>query len=268
MKKYFYLTLAAAGLFLLAGCEDLNRLLKGEEYVASSQAASASQSAASSYQKALDKALKAKTSAFPQLSKKVASNEAQVKIQTSMGDITVKLFPDYAPLAVENFLTHAKTGYYDGVLFHRVIGDFVIQGGDPSGQGDGGESIWKGKDSSIDSGNGFANEITPYLYHFRGALAMANSGENTNTSQFFIVQNTENQSESLSASQYPQPVIEAYKDGGYPSLDGNYTVFGQVTDGMDVVDKIAQTATDSQDKPETDVTITSVKIIKDYSFKK
>ncbi|MEX2804945.1 peptidylprolyl isomerase [Streptococcus sp. H31] len=268
MKNYLSLIFIAACLLILSGCDDLNRLIKGEDYVASSQSASASRSAESRYQKDLDKALKSDSTAFPQLSKKIASDEAQVVLQTSMGDITIKLFPTYAPLAVENFLTHAKSGYYDGLTFHRVIDDFVIQGGDPSGNGSGGESIWKGKDSSIDSGKGFANEISPYLYHLRGALAMANSGADTNTSQFFIVDNSEDQSASLSENQYPQAIIDAYKEGGYPSLDGNYTVFGQVTDGMTVVDKIAQTPTDDNDKPQTDVTITAIKIIKDYSFKK
>ena len=85
---------------------------------------------------------------FPQLSNEVAEDEAEVKITTTEGDITVKLFPKYAPLAVENFLTHAKEGYYNGLLFHRVINNFMIQTGDPKGDGTGGESIWKGKDKS------------------------------------------------------------------------------------------------------------------------
>ena len=84
------------------------------------------------------------------------------------------LFPKQAPLAVENFLTHAKEGYYDGIIFHRVINEFMIQTGDPKGDGTGGESIWKGKDKSKDSGNGFKNEYSPYLYNIRGALSMAN----------------------------------------------------------------------------------------------
>ena len=113
---------------------------------------------------------------FPQLSNEVAEDEAVVKITTNKGDITVKLFPKYAPLAVENFLTHAKEGYYDGLLFHRVINNFMIQTGDPKGDGTGGESIWKGKDTSKDPGSGFENEYSPYLYNLRGALAMANSG--------------------------------------------------------------------------------------------
>ena len=101
----------------------------------------------------------------PQLSTDVAEDEAEVKITTTEGDITVKLFPKYAPLAVENFLTHAKEGYYNGLLFHRVINNFMIQTGDPKGDGTGGESIWKGKDKSKDSGTGFENEYSPYLYN-------------------------------------------------------------------------------------------------------
>ena len=206
---------------------------------------------------------------FPQLSNEVAEDEAVVKITTNKGDITVKLFPKYAPLAVENFLTHAKEGYYDGLLFHRVINNFMIQTGDPKGDGTGGESIWKGKDTSKDSGAGFENEYSPYLYNLRGALAMANSGPNTNGSQFYINQNKEDWSSKLPTERFPARIIEAYKNGGNPTLDGgNYTVFGQVIDGMDVVDKIAEVETDDKDKPKEDVKIEKMEIVKDYDFKK
>ena len=148
-------------------------------------------------------------------------------------------------LAVENFLTHAKEGYYNGLLFHRVINNFMIQTGDPKGDGTGGESIWKGKDKSKDSGTGFENEYSPYLYNLRGALAMANSGPNTNGSQFYINQNKDDISSKLPTDRFPAKIIDAYKNGGNPTLDGgNYTVFGQVIDGMDVVDKIASAETD------------------------
>ena len=206
---------------------------------------------------------------FPQLSNEVAEDEAVVKITTNKGDITVKLFPKYAPLAVENFLTHAKDGYYNGLLFHRVINNFMIQTGDPKGDGTGGESIWKGKDSSKDSGAGFENEYSPYLYNLRGALAMANSGPNTNGSQFYINQNKEDWSSKLPTERFPAKIIEAYKNGGNPTLDGgNYTVFGQVIDGMDVVDKIAEVETDDKDKPKEDVKIEKMEVVKDYDFKK
>lgn len=275
MKKTIPLLVIMLSLVSLSGCSQLTKAIRGEDYVnakASASAASASKSASASsskaYPKELKKALSADTSAFPQLSNDVTDNESEVLMHTSEGDITIKLFPKYAPLAVENFLTHAKEGYYNGVLFHRVISDFMIQSGDPKGDGTGGESIWKNKDKSIDSGNGFKNEILPYLYNIRGAVAMANAGADTNGSQFFINQNTDDQSQKLSSSSYPEPIIGAYAKGGNPSLDGNYTVFGQVIDGMDVVDKIAQTATDDNDKPTTDVTITSIDILKDSSSQK
>lgn len=275
MKKTIPLLVIMLSLVSLSGCSQLTKAIRGEDYVnakASASAASASKSASASsskaYPKELKKALSADTSAFPQLSNDVTDNESEVLMHTSEGDITIKLFPKYAPLAVENFLTHAKEGYYNGVLFHRVISDFMIQSGDPKGDGTGGESIWKNKDKSIDSGNGFKNEISPYLYNIRGAVAMANAGADTNGSQFFINQNTDDQSQKLSSSSYPEPFIGAYAKGGNPSLDGNYTVFGQVIDGMDVVDKIAQTATDDNDKPTTDVTITSIDILKDSSSQK
>ena len=101
------------------------------------------------------------------MSDKVSKDEAEVILHTSKGDITVKLFPTLAPKASENFLKHAKDKYYDGLTFHRVIKDFMIQSGDPKGDGTGGESIWK---------KGFAVEPTPFLYNIRGALAMANTG--------------------------------------------------------------------------------------------
>ena len=275
MKKTIPLLVIMLSLVSLSGCSQLTKAIRGEDYVnakASASAASASKSASASsskaYPKELKKALSADTSAFPQLSNDVTDNESEVLMHTSEGDITIKLFPKYAPLAVENFLTHAKEGYYNGVLFHRVISDFMIQSGDPKGDGTGGEAIWKNKDKSIDSGNGFKNEISPYLYNIRGAVAMANAGADTNGSQFFINQNTDDQSQKLSSSSYPEPIIGAYAKGGNPSLDGNYTVFGQVIDGMDVVDKIAQTATDDNDKPTTDVTITSIDILKDSSSQK
>ena len=270
MKKLLSLGLTVVCLATLSGCENMTRAIRGNDYVdaktaASSSAAQASASASSSkaYQKEVKKALQADASAFPQLSTEVAQNEAEVIMHTSKGDITIKLFPKYAPLTVENFLTHAKKGYYDGLLFHRVISDFMIQSGDPKGNGTGGESIWKGKDKKIDSGNGFANEISPYLYNIRGALAMANAGANTNGSQFFINQNPADQSSQLSSDSYPKAIIDAYKKGGYPSLDKKHTVFGQVTKGMDIVDKIATVEVGANDKPKTDVKIEKINILQE-----
>lgn len=180
-------------------------------------------------------------------------------MKTSMGDIQIKLFPEQAPKAVENFITHAKNGYYNGLIFHRVIPDFMIQGGDPTGTGMGGESIW---------GSPFADEFTPLLHNLRGALSMANSGPCTNGSQFFIVQASEapagmiEQMEQMTAEQgFPPEATADYKAmGGTPWLDFRHTVFGQVISGMEVVDSIATVKTGAQDKPVEDVTIDSITV--------
>ena len=262
MKKFLYLALASS--LLLAACSSSTNTSSSSSEAASSSSTDTTSS--SQYAKDLAYAINNPNASFPQLSTDIADNEAAVKIKTSQGDITIKLFPEEAPLAVENFLTHAKEGYYDGIIFHRVINGFMIQGGDPEGNGTGGQSIWAGKDDSIDAGNGFKNEVSAFLYNIRGALAMANAGADTNGSQFFINQNPADASGQLSSGKTPGKIIEAYKNGGNPSLDGGYTVFGQVIEGMDVVDKIASSETDSNDKPTTEITINSIEIIKDYSF--
>lgn len=177
-------------------------------------------------------------------------------IKTNMGDIKIKLFPEKAPKTVENFVTHAKNGYYDNVIFHRVIEDFMIQGGDPLGTGRGGESIW---------GGSFEDEFSWDLKNYRGALSMANSGKDTNGSQFFIVQNNEIQEELLKQMEqvgfpFTKDVIEFYKNGGAPHLDYAHTVFGQVYGGMDVVDKIAAVKKDGNDKPLENVVIKAIEI--------
>lgn len=175
---------------------------------------------------------------------------------TNKGVIKMRLFPEYAPKAVENFATHAKNGYYDGLTFHRVINDFMIQGGDPEGTGRGGESIW---------GKPFEDEFHPYALNFRGALAMANSGPNTNGSQFFIVQKKtveEDMLKGLSNSGYPEAVVKLYEEkGGTPWLDGVHTVFGQVFEGMDVVDAIAAVETDEHSAPTEAVIIEKIEIV-------
>lgn len=209
---------------------------------------------------------------LPQLSEEVSDNESVVELKTTAGNIKIKLFNDIAPLAVENFMTHAKDGYYDNTTFHRVIKDFMIQGGDPKGDGTGGESIWNGKDDKIDSGNGFKNEVSNQLYNLRGAISMANAGQDTNGSQFFINQNSKDVSDGLLFEDYPKQIIEAYKNGGNPSLDGSYTVFGQVIEGMDTVDKIAQqevTTGSSGEKstPVDPVKITAISIIQEAKTK-
>ncbi|MDR2464978.1 MAG: peptidylprolyl isomerase, partial [Streptococcaceae bacterium] len=175
---------------------------------------------------------------LPQLENGVLKDEDLVEVITTKGNIQIKLFPKYAPLAVENFITHAKQGYYNGTKFHRIIKDFMIQGGDPAGDGTGGQSIWRGVDEKIDSGSGFKLEISPNLYNIKGSLSMANAGGDTNGSQFFINTNSDDQSSGLAIQYTPKKIIEKYKEGGNPDLDGGYTVFGQVIKGMDIVTKI------------------------------
>ena len=238
-----------------------------------------------------------------QLDKPVVGDTIAI-MHTSMGDVSIRFFPEAAPKAVENFTTHAKNGYYNGLSFHRVIEDFMIQGGDPKGDGTGGKSIW---------GAAFEDEFDQKLLNLRGSLSMANSGVNTNGSQFFInqagprgtaadvkktyvdmlanYQNYYNQYAGMYGEQFtqmypdvysfitanngapvdpslvPDAVWELYaKQGGNFSLDGawrrggGHTVFGQVYEGMDVVDAIAKVDTDSSDKPMTAVTITSIEV--------
>ncbi len=267
MKKRLFFALAST--ILLTACtsnSNTSTEVSSSSSSSSTLATTTDTTASSKYAKDLAYAINNPDASFPQLSSDIAENEAAVKIKTTEGDITIKLFPEQAPLTVENFLTHAKEGYYDGTIFHRVIKDFMIQGGDPLGNGTGGESIWAGKGTTIDAGYGFKDEISAFLYNIRGSLSMANAGAGTNGSQFFINQNTTDMSSQLSSSKYPTKILEAYKNGGNPNLDGKHTVFGQVIEGMDIVDKIASVEIDSSDKPKTDVKIESIEIIKDYTF--
>ena len=192
---------------------------------------------------------------------KPASGTEVAIIKTSMGDFEVMFFPEQAPLTVENFITHAKNGYYNGVKFHRVINEFMIQGGDPLGTGVGGESIWGGT---------FEDEFSLDLHNFRGALAMANSNNpaigryNTNGSQFFIVQATSVSQSLLDQMKelpefFSEEAVQKYEEiGGTPWLDQRHTIFGQVIRGMDVIDAIAAVETDANDMPVEDVIIESI----------
>ncbi len=179
-------------------------------------------------------------------------------IKTNRGDMTFVLFPDIAPKAVENFTTHAKNGYYNGLIFHRVIKDFMIQGGDPMGTGIGGESIW---------GTPFEDEFSVEAHNYYGALSMANAGPSTNGSQFFIVQAKTapqqmlEQMEQLTDKGYPRECIDNYKAvGGTPWLDYHHTVFGQIIEGKDVLEDIAAVKTAPGDKPLYDVVIETIEI--------
>jgi cyclophilin family peptidyl-prolyl cis-trans isomerase len=152
-------------------------------------------------------------------------------IQTNQGTIRFELLESDAPKTTENFITLAERGYYDGVIFHRVIKGFMIQGGDPTGTGRGGESAWGGRfNDEIDSSSALYQRG-----YKKGTVAMANAGPNTNGSQFFIMH-----------ADYPLP----------PS----YTIFGRVTDGLDIVDAIATTETDRNDRPASEVKIQHVTI--------
>lgn len=193
-------------------------------------------------------------------------NQLEVKdgikavMKTNMGDMEFVLFPEVAPKAVENFVTHSENGYYDGLIFHRVIQDFMIQGGDPTGTGMGGESVF---------GNNFEDEFSLDARNYYGALSMANAGPNTNGSQFFVVQAKSvpqsliSQMEQLKDNGFPQEVIDNYqKVGGTPWLDFHHTVFGQLINGADVLDKIAAVKCGANDKPAEDVVINGIDIIK------
>lgn len=187
-----------------------------------------------------------------------AKGDTVAIMTTNRGVIKIKLFPEQCPKTCENFTTHAKNGYYEGIIFHRVINNFMIQGGDPTGTGRGGESIW---------GNSFEDEFDISLHNLRGALSMANAGPCTNGSQFFIVQagavdgNLMGQMEMIGDKMFPADCIEDYKKlGGTPWLDFKHTVFGQVYEGMDVVDAIAATRVDMLDKPFDDVVIEKIEI--------
>ncbi|KAK0211217.1 cyclophilin-like domain-containing protein [Desarmillaria ectypa] len=152
-----------------------------------------------------------------------------VVFETSLGDIQFELYFDHAPKTCKNFAELARRGYYNGVTFHRIISDFMIQGGDPTGTGRGGTSIY---------GQKFEDEIHPEL-RFTGAgiLAMANSGPNTNGSQFFITL------------------------GPTPYLDNKHTIFGRVSSGMRVVQRLGAVAVDAQDRPREDVKIHKARVV-------
>jgi len=154
-----------------------------------------------------------------------SSDIVRVKIETTLGDIEVELYAKEAPQTVANFVKLTKSGYYDGIIFHRVIPEFMIQTGDPTGTGTGGP------------GYAFEDEFSPQLKHDKaGTLSMANSGPNTNGSQFFIT------------------------DKPTPWLDGKHSIFGHVTQGIDVVHAIANAPRDGQDKPSETLSMTKVTV--------
>ncbi len=218
---------------------------------------------------------------------KPADGEEIAVLTTSMGVVKLRLFADAAPKTVENFKGLINKGYYNGLTFHRVVSDFMIQGGDPKGDGTGGERIW---------GKAFNDEYNANLVNVRGSVSMANAGKNTNGSQFFI--NQRGNSEAINWANFQQAydvykqspdafvqqygggwldmtkVTDAYKKfydehGGNPNLDGAYnivqqghSVFAQVFEGMDIVDKIAAVPVTESTSGEKSQPVTPVKIIK------
>ena len=228
-----------------------------------------------------------------------AEGEEIAILHTNYGDVYIRLFPNEAPRTVENFKSLINKGYYNGLIFHRVINDFMIQGGDPLGNGTGGTSTW---------GTSFEDEFSPNRVNIRGSLCMANSGANTNGSQFFINQagvdpmgydweaiqascesNYNQITQMYGADQatlnavlnqyytaFVQPDLMSdnikklyetyggnyYLDGAFNKIGRGHTVFGQVFAGMDVVDEIAGVACDANDKPLKDVVIEKAEIAK------
>jgi len=186
--------------------------------------------------------------ALPQFD--LAAVEGPVAVlETTKGTVKIQLFPAQAPKTVENFVGLIEKGYYDGIIFHRVISDFMIQGGDPTGTGMGGESLW---------GDSFEDEFSDEVFNLRGALSMANAGPNTNGSQFFIVQASRVPANMLRQLKglVPDEVVSAYgEQGGTPWLDKRHTVFGHVIEGMDVVDDMAKVHVNYADKPLEDIKI-------------
>ena len=177
----------------------------------------------------------------------------QAIIKTNKGEINLNLFSDVAPVTVLNFITLAKTGYYNGLKFHRVIEDFMIQGGDPTGTGAGGP------------GYQFGDEFKEgVVFNKKGLLAMANAGPNTNGSQFFIVQNNHLDARTLDALEqggWPEEAVKGYAEvGGTPHLDHRHTVFGQLLEGAETLEKIAAVETGAQDKPVEEVVIVGIDV--------
>lgn len=192
---------------------------------------------------------------YPQLDIEQAEGPV-AHIRTNYGELIVKLFPEIAPKTVANFIALSKDGYYDGIIFHRIIKDFMIQGGDPTGTGMGGESIY---------GASFEDEFSMEVFNLRGALSMANAGPNTNGSQFFIVQNQHfpYNAKELERGGWPAEIAAKYAEaGGTPHLDQRHTVFGHLLNAssFEVLDTIAAVDTDAADKPLEPVVIETIEI--------
>lgn len=260
-KKYMvviFIIVCCILLFVLTGCSSDNN--ESSNVISQSQNTATSNTSETENSSNTTEEIDYEAAAEKQMSMPEEGETIAIITVKDFGEIKVKFFEDIAPKAVENFITHAKNGYYDGLTFHRVIDEFMIQGGDPLGDGTGGESIW---------GEGFGTEVDSSLVPYRGSLCMAMSSlPNSIGSQFFITQ--ANYSSTMEAylekNGYPTELLEQYKVyGGYLSLYLQYTVFGQVFDGMDVVDAIAKVETETtedgqEDKPVNDVIIEKIEV--------
>lgn len=210
MKNPFFLVLLAIP-FILNGCSGSDQTEDVDNFYNDSPQAAIDTSQT-------PKNINDNTETMSQFDQTAAPKKGEeiIVMSTSQGDIKIRLFPELAPKTVENFVGLAKKGYYDNLTFHRIIPNFMIQGGDPNGNGTGGASLW---------GSQFEDEFNPNLKNIPGSLSMANAGPNTNGSQFFINQ-----------------VNNSF-------LDGKHSVFGQVFEGMGVVEAITKVKTDGNDKP-------------------
>ena len=252
--KFLSICLILVVLFALTGCANE----KGSSENKITTRNSTSKSTNQTKQESLFDDIDFKTAAEKQMSMPEDGETIAIMHVKNFGDIKFKFFEEVAPKAVENFLTHAKDGYYNGVTFHRVINEFMIQGGDPTATGAGGESIW---------GENFQAEVDYNYVPYRGSLCMASSSLGIG-SQFFITQAnySEEQENALESAGYPEMLIEQYKNyGGYIGLYMQYTVFGQVFEGMDVVDKIAAVETElsssnEMSKPVEEVVIENIEV--------
>lgn len=246
------ITMLTGMLFVLSGCESSESSNNVTTSTSNENATENTSTNSTGNEESEGSKVDYKANAEKQMAMPEKGEQVAIMHVRDFGDIKIKFFPEVAPKAVENFLTHAKEGYYDGVIFHRVMKEFMIQGGDPQGTGYGGESIW---------GKGFELETDYSLLPYRGSLCMARSTDpNSNGSQFFITQAHYNESTAKQLSRYPSIVEQYEKYGGYISLWMNYTVFGQVYEGMDVVDSIASTEVKMSDSGENSVPVKDVVI--------
>ncbi len=189
--------------------------------------------------------------------KEPTRGDTVAQIETSRGTIKVILYPDLAPLAVQNFILLSQKGYYNGLTFHRVVEDLIISSGSPDGTDKGGRSIWNVP---------FPDEFSDLLHNYSGAMGMANYGEDTNGSQFYFVTTPVGEIEQgkidgMSRAGWRQEVIDTYREaGGEPRLDYRYTVFGQIYEGLDVAYDINHADLDENGRPKEDITINSVTV--------